>query len=291
MDSKSLGILVVALVIGAFLVWKFVVKPHKITHDSTILFTGGLGSGKTKSSVSAAIKSIKAAVSAWRRAYFWALVKWRLFGVFKNEPKPERGEKPILFSNIPVRWGWPWARSYSYQLTREMFLFKERIPCGSVVLVDELPQFANQFEWANPLVQNEVNEFFTFFRHYVGGVFIANAQSLDEVESHIRRKLNCYYYCFDFSPILWLFYRMRVLKCRVGDVSVSLDSDFLDDNAKWVYGTFLFKHYESRCYRHRYDSVLWTGKCKPFNKLYTNRVLKLDPNRKSVLDDHEADYD
>ena len=61
-------------------------------------------------------------------------------------------------------------------------------------MIDEFPQFISQFEWDIDIVQKNANEFITYFRHYIGGNLILNAQSEDEIEGHF------FYQCPNFRP-------------------------------------------------------------------------------------------
>lgn len=283
-----------------FWLYKKFFNPAAINHDSTLLFTGGLGSGKSLNSVKYAKKAYRKVHRAWR-IDCW---KRKVGAVFhrKDPNLVEFDEEPGLYSNIPIRIGMPdlfhkhegdedwFATHYSRKLTRDMMVFKTRIPVGSVVFIDELPQFINQFQYDAAGVKDVLNEWITFFRHYIDGLFIANAQSLDEVECHIRRKLNTYYYCFDFQPLLFgLFYRVRILRNRVGDQSISIDSDYVEDNAKWHYGILAFKAYDSRCYRHRYDYVM-DAHWGYFRDLCTDTILRFDDKYVSPLEKLKADY-
>lgn len=275
----------ILIVLAVLWVWKKYIRPVAVNHDSTLLFTGGLGSSKSLNSVKKAIS----AINSFHRSWWWDCRKADFHNKLHGLKEGDEGflgyaDEPRLYSNIPVRWGWFWNWKYSIDLTKAMLTLKQRIAVGSVVFVDELPQYVSQFEYDNPDVQGSVNEFVTFFRHYIDGLFIANAQSLDEVECHIRRKLNVYYYCFDFQKIFFFFYRVRVLRCRIGDVSVSLTNDFIEKNASWHYGLLFPRHYDTRCYRHRYDKVPF-GDEVHFTELTTNKILRLDETRVSPLDD------
>lgn len=277
-------ILIVGVFFVCYFVWKKFVKPYQFQSDSTICFSGGLGSGKSLNSVKYGIRCFKSVHRKWA---FYVLLD-RFFP--RKKKGPRAGEEPRFVSNIPVRWlsfkGFRPHWQYCNVLTSKMLLLKERIPVGSVVLLDESPQFVNQFQFDNKMVQNELNEFITFFRHYVQGVFILNAQSIEEVEVHIRRKLSTYYRCFDFHRILWVFYSCKVLRCAVGDMSVSLTKDFIDENAQKHYGILLpfLRHYDSHCYSGRYDKVQSNGYLV-WKRLKTNKVIRLDEKVRSELDD------
>lgn len=290
MDSGKI-IMILALVLLGYFLYRKLLKPTPISHDSTVLFTGGLGSGKSLNSVKVAIKAYKRAIGHYR----WTCLKIRLRNWFFSHKEPVLfPEKPVFKSNMPVRlkfrwWlpkGNPMREEYCLRLTRNDLTFVDRIPVNSVVLLDELPQFINQFQWES--AQGVLNEFITFFRHYVNGLLVCNAQSLDEVECHIRRKLSAYYYCFDFQPILGIFYRCHILRCRVGDASVSLTNEYIDENSKWHYGLLLFKPYDSRYLRHRYDKVCHLND-ETFDDICTNHILRIDEtNYVSPLDDRRG---
>lgn len=277
MDTGKIILIIFLVLVGYFVFRKFF-KPTPITHDSTVLFTGGLGSGKSLNSVKVSIKAYKSAVFHWKLDNL-KVKAWNWF--FPNKKKGF-AEKPMFKSNLPVKLG---KDKYSSILTRDDLTLKTRIPVGSVVLIDELPQFINQFQWES--AQGVLNEFITFFRHYVNGLLVCNAQSLDEVECHIRRKLSAYYYCFDFQPFFWIFYRCHILKCRVGDAAVSLTNEYVDDNAKWHYGFLVFAPYRSRYLMHRYDKVKKVNEAA-FDDFYTNRILRFDTGYVSPLDDKET---
>ena len=301
-DSNLTKWLFFGALIALLLFWAYkkFLNPAAISHDSTLLFTGGLGSGKSLNSVKYAKKSYRRVHGKWKRDCFWIRLKGRFKKVDLDDV--EFPEEPALYSNIPIRIGFPdffhkhdgdveWQEThFSRRLTRDMMVFKSRLPEGSVVFIDELPQFINQFQFDAKGVKDVLNEWITFFRHYVNGLFIANAQSLEEVECHIRRKLNVYYYCFDFQPLLFgLFYRVRILRNRVGDATVSIDSDYVEDNAKWHYGILAFKAYDSRCYRHRYDYVVDVS-YETFHDLCTDTILRFDEGYVSPLEVLKAEY-
>lgn len=282
--------MIIALVLLGYFLYRKLLHPAPITHDSTVLFTGGLGSGKSLNSVKTALKAYRSAVFHWKIE----CLKCKLHNRVRPNDLYDLPEKPLLKSNMPIKVKTNWKAKrgtdernvYCCALTRSDLMLETRIPEHSVILLDELPQFINQFQWEN--AQGVLNEFITFFRHYVDGLFVANAQSLDEVECHIRRKLSSYYYCFDFQPFFGLFYRVHILRCRVGDQSVSLTNEYIDENSKWHYGFLLFKPYDSRYLRHRYDK-LTNVVSKRFRDYCTNNLLRIDvTGYKSPLDDKEG---
>jgi hypothetical protein len=252
MDDKSIFIIVVVCVaIVALLYWWL--KPYFIKYDTTLLFVGGLGSGKTLNSVKTALQLYKKNVGFWK----WCKFKNKVKNLFRSKENkiPFTMKKPKLYSNIPIKISGPLSKKekYSEVLTKEHLSLQSRIVEYSVVLIDEAPLLVNQFNYNLEIVKNNVNEFIALFRHYVGGYLILNGQAESEIVKQIRVKLNVYYWCFDFKRF-WKFYSCRVLQNRVSEESISLNSEFVEEKTKKKYG-ILTKRYNSRCYCHRYEVV------------------------------------
>lgn len=306
----SLIIVAIILLIIAFLYF----RPFIIRHDTTMLFTGGLGSGKTLESVKLArvliLKNIfiHYTIGNLKRRCKNAIRKFRNKlrinkynklaekNVFKaNEYRRKKPllnyekiiKKPLLYSNIPVKYrDKPFKffskKKFSQELNVHHITLLAEIREYSVVLIDEFPQFISQFEWDEPLVQKNCNEFITFFRHYIGGYLITNAQSEDEIECHFRRKLNIGTWCFNMKkwplpikPFCW-FYTVRMCDFMLSENITTMSTTYIEENTKLHFGLFPRKAYDSRCYSIRYDRIKKT-KLKKWKKLKTNKVLKLKP--------------
>ncbi|MDY4823475.1 MAG: zonular occludens toxin domain-containing protein [Candidatus Onthovivens sp.] len=280
-----LGSIAVALAV----LW-FVIKPYTIKYDTTLAFTGGLGSGKT-------LNATKTAVVLWKKTKLKIKVlnfKSRIINKIKNKINKKRIKKgkeplqlnkiydiPCIYSNYPIKIDKK-RNIWSRKLKKEHLLLQERITEYSIVVIDELPQLINQFNWNIKEVQNNVNEFITFFRHYIGGYFIITAQSIDDIVAQIRRKLNTYFWLFDFHK-LFIFYKVRICSLQTSDMITSTTSTFIEDNTKWKYGIIWHKYYDSRCYSKRYDKVI-TENNKRFKKFKTNEVFRFS-DYISPLDD------
>lgn len=308
---KTIGIVITILVLIILaIVCFFLLKPYFIKHDTTILFTGGLGSGKTLESVKRSIILIRK-----NRFFKWKLpnlkakiqnlfIKWqnkararkyqRLIkkGLTSQEayikcgklkPYVEYRKKPLLYSNIPVHFKphlFSFKREWSTKLQVKHVLLLKEINEFSVVLIDEFPQFVSQFDWDIPLVQKNANEFITFFRHYIGGHLIINAQSPEEIECHFRRKLNIGIWCFDCKvwpfPFLPLFYTNRMCDYMISDNVTTMSTTYVEDNTKLHFGLFPWKAYDSRCYRPRYKKVhIKIAQTEKWQKLTTVEILTL----------------
>ena len=179
------------LVILIILVVLFIiVRPYFIRYDNLVSFTGGLGSGKTFLSTSTAI----------------VLYRKQRFKVFiHNILRPfDKWDKPELYSNIPLQIT---RKRSAIKLEREHLLLQKRIVPRSVVLLDEVDCFANQFLHDNPCIVNKkggetdgnFDEFCRFYRHYTkGGYLIFNTQATANENLVIRRRQNMVLQLFRF---------------------------------------------------------------------------------------------
>ena len=294
-------VLIIAAIIGIIIIYK-ILKPYFIKYDSTLCITGGLGSGKT-------ITCVKTAVVLLRKNRFF---KWKIYNGWhskinwfkakinkrhlkyniKNNKKKnfkekriyelkKLREKPMLYSNIPIHFKkhiLSSKREWNKTLTAANLLCLEEIREYSIVFIDELPQFINQFNWNQELIQKNVNEFITFFRHYIGGYLIVNAQAIDDVVVQIRRKLNQATWCFDFHKWCFgLFYTIRMCDLMLSDSVQTISTTYIEENTRIHFGLFPpRKTYDSRCYSKRYENVYKKYQItEPYRKLKTNKVLRL----------------
>jgi len=263
MNDISLLLIIVACLVIAFFLYKFL-KPFFIHYDTSILFTGGIGSGKSLNSVKIALKLLK---KQRLKVNFKNLLKKfinvfiRFINLFKKSKKLILKSlivyKPSLYSNMPILVDKN-KHTFCKVLTKDILTLKERIEEGSIVLIDECSALVNQYNWNNNEVRYHLNEFIQLFRHYVGGYLILNAQAESEVVKQVRSKMNSYYWCFDFQKFLFLFYRVRMLHIQISENETSLSSEFIEDNTKRTYGILPRGRYNSRYLKNRYLNVPYT---------------------------------
>jgi len=318
MNGITLTILILAGLVLAFILYKLF-KPYFLKYDTTLAITGGLGSGKT-------LTAVKTGVILLRKQRFWKYKVYNFFHVkirnafvrsinkHRNKynlkmrqkyedskatiklkqkkilPLNAKRKKPMLYSNIPIHFKtklFSSKREWNKTLTAPHILLLKEIEEYSVVIIDEMPQFINQFNWNVELIQKNVNEFITFFRHYIGGYMITTSQSIDDVVVQIRRKLNQCTWCYDFKKHFFgLFYTIRMCDIMLGDQVSTVSTSFIEDNTKLHFGLFPPKRtYDSRCYSGRYANVYEKVKKEPrWKNLKTNKVLRLQ-QYESPLDD------
>lgn len=245
---------IVAVVI--FLYW--FLKPYFLRYDNSILFTGGIGSGKS-------LNSVKTALKLYKKQTFKVRFK-NFLHKLKNEPLEPM---PRLYSNMPIKV----KKCFCCKLTKDILTLKERIPQYSVVVIDELSAIVNQYNRNEEEVKYHLNEFIQFFRHYVGGYLIVNAQAESEIVKQVRTKLNSYFWCFDFQKFLFFFYRVRILHCQITENTTSLSTEFIEDHTKWTYG-ILTKLYDSRYLSERYKKIDKMNDLETFKSKKEDKVIR-----------------
>lgn len=295
----NLGTIIIIAILTLLLLY-IIFKPYFIKYNTTLLFTGGLGTGKTLNAVKIGIRCYKKnAFKIKIKNYF--IKKINKLKKHHNDRKTKQYEKgkkanikywqikelheiPRLITNIPVlikkRKG---KQIWSTQLTKDMMLLKQRIPEYSIVLIDELPQLVNQFNWNIKEVQYNVNEFATFFRHYIDGKLIMTGQADSEIVKQIRSKMNTYFHLSNFKKLFHFFYKCDICQFVASEIVDNVSIGFYEDNVKTTYGTLFTKHYDSRCYSQRYDKL---PQCEyhVWNKYKTKTIIRFDEKYISPLD-------
>lgn len=249
---------IIVVIIALVIIIK-VVKPYFPREETVQAYTGGLGSGKSFFSVKKAIKLL----FKNRRK-----VKWHNFW-HRKDKQP----MPLLYSSIPVRIS---RKEYAEVLTARHLLLWEKIVPRSVVFIDEIGAFASQFDFKNPLIEKNFDEFVRFYRHYTqNGYMVVNDQCSDNIVLTVRRRLNHVYNLMHFDKFLFIAWT----KCRNMSISEeikTIEEGNTEDNMRTLVGILplFFRHYDTHCYKGRYLSVP-VGKQEHWSKLQTNALLTL----------------
>lgn len=234
-----------------------IVRPYFIKYDTLVSFTGGLGSGKT-------FKSVETAVHLYKRQR----LKVRLHNLVAPLKRAEKWELPELYSNIPVRIT---LRKNALKLTKEHLLLQRRIIPRSVVLIDEVDAFANQFQWDSPAIVDKkcggedgnFDEFCRFFRHYTkGGFLIMNTQASANENLVIRRRQNSVNNLMLFRtwgiPLIFphIFYTVKVRHILTSEDVKTVEDENAEDGMRINFGLMpLYRRYDTYCYAPRYETV------------------------------------
>lgn len=267
--------------------------------DTILCFTGGVGSGKTFSGEKA---------GSWKYSIILLgyLIRKPILKLFKRPPE----SIPLYLTNIPVRLKlfhrliWRLSgngkRLYSSKLKSEHLLLLERIPEGSVLLLDEFSATLTQFDFKSPNV-NVLDEFFRWCRHYFNGTIIITDQCSENIVLQVRRRFNLVHNClrltafpFGKSKLFGKFNLFAILRYRLVYISEEIkdvgkadqkgsetESQEIGIRWAWYWFPFAFPKYKTRAFRHRYDTVPDVP-IDPYDKDYTNKVIKI-PGDRSVI--------
>lgn len=304
-------IILIAVAVIALICW--LKSYHLDLYRNMTAYTGGVGAGKTCLATRQAIKCYKRALRSWT----WDCIKARI--LFRELP-----EKPLLCSNVPILYKkkktpeyhhavseWKkacrkarkegsaapdqleftatvpeyTAKIQSCELTAEILFLQERIPESSVVVVDEVSSFLNQFEYNKNANVSLYDEFCRFCRQYFNGYVIVTDQCISNVILQIRRRLNTVYnltkhrYFCKINTVL-------VREINISDEIVTVDTkDTNEPFGRYIWFGNWFKNYASRCFRYRY-TLLPKHEPTYHTSIYTQKILKCpDKEYRSVIDD------
>lgn len=308
--ALAIGILIIIILSIVILKW---LKPYFLKYDHILFLTGQIGSGKT-------LTAVKQATTLLRKARFnhwWhykVKAKWHNKYAEKKNKKIEKYNethekkkplielqyippRPQIYSNLPLHfkphfWSRKKDKEWSCQLTLDHLTLVKEMAQDSIVIIDELPQFVNQFNWDVEKVQTYINEFITFFRHYYNGYIIMTAQATQDVVAQIRRKGNKATWCMNFRRHLFgLFYSIEMCDLTLNDQSLSINQAQMDDNTKKYFSLFPPKDtYDSRCYSERIQNayIKLDKKQDRWKSLKTNKITRI-VEYNSPLDDETTE--
>ena len=275
-------ILLVLLIIGAIIGLIYLL--HKFKHprlETLNISTGGLGSGKTSSTI--------------------CRIKRLLFRLYFLKKNKNINHDYIICSNFPIGYydeelkcrylpvlG---KKIRCYDLRLDIILMEKRLPQDEVILViDEFSKVANQFKYKNPNIEYNIDEFISNFRHYTNnkGYIFAMDQCSQNIFLQVRRRCN---YCYNFVsskkikflPITIFEYRRIILSDEVENILDVSHSGDEEDIRKFIFFINPFKFYDSCAYSERYLVVekLELSDLTSFPTLKRNDLFKLNKSTKT----------
>lgn len=307
-----LAVLILVSIVLVIIIYK-AIKPYFLRYDKDCMLVGPPGSGKTYIGTKEGIKRLRVA------RFWWAWenkIKLKVKNHFikKHNRKEEKHfkknnnyithlkellqpiPKPQLYTWHPVWYKPHWwsskkKREWSCRLKISYLLLLEEMTQNNVVIMDELPQAINQYNWDLDIIQANFNEYASLHRHYYNNTNIITAQAPAEIVVQIRRKMNK-------CTLMMYFRKVRILpliKVQCCDImtneliSTTTTSQF-DENTKTMWQLALPKHtYDSRCYSERIKNILKPLKrgtpIERHDNLKTNEIVEFDNSKVSPLDD------
>ena len=235
-QNSAQGIFILLLIGLAVFIVIFVrrkIKTLKI--PSVYLITGAVKTGKTLLSVHVAIKLYRKNVRKWFFKRLLCLILHR-----------ELPQKPMLYSNIPLRW------QRFNKFTINILERKVRIPELSVCLLDEASLIADSMLFKDKDINNRLMLFVKLYGHYShGGSLIINTQSISDLHFSFKRCINSY--CFIYTTVKYPFITiMKVREMMYSDEKNNIQNIYNDDIELSMRTVVLFnkcyKKYDRYCY-------------------------------------------
>ena len=230
---------IILLIFGIYILIKIIPRLYVLKIDNTMMFTGAPGTGKTNEMINMALKLYsRSKLKVW----------------IHNKISKNKWEKPKLYSNIPIRVS---KKEWSTDLKIEHLLLTERQNNRSITVITEIGKVASQYDWQNLNVQDNLNDYISLYRHYtLGGYFLCDDQSSDNVAVNIRRRLGTVVNMLHFRK-LWFIYWVKMRNITISEDIKTIEDDSAETNMRWRFGLFpLFKKkYDTYAFSERYNSV------------------------------------
>lgn len=304
-------ILILGIAILVFVIYKGL-KPYFLKYDKDLMLVGSPGSGKTYIGTKEGIKLLRIMRNSWWFEYKFKLKIKNFFRKRYNERQTKRHlkgkkhkplkdllqpiAKPQLYTWHPVHYKPHWwsnnsKREWSCKLKISHLLLLEEMTQNNVVIMDELPQAVNQFNWDLEIIQSNFNEYTSMHRHYYNNFNLITAQAPAEIVAQLRRKIGKCTYMIKFTKIR-LLPLIHVECCDIitNELVSTMASTQFADNTKLMWKLALPNGtYDSRCYRNRINNIykpLKRGETiERFDSLQTNEIVHFDKEKISPLDD------
>lgn len=165
-------VILVCLVI--FLFW-FAKHRKKICVSQINLITGAPKTGKTLCALYLAHKDYKK-----------RLFRWKIKSFFQKFFKKQISEKPLFYSNIPVKF--PYV-----ELTPDLLLRKKRFSFDSVIFIDEAYLVADSMSFGVEAIDDALSYFYKLIGHELhGGSLFVDTQSVKDCHYSIKRCATTY---------------------------------------------------------------------------------------------------
>lgn len=273
----ELWLIVVGII---FLFWYF--KTYRFHVGTLNGFVGANGTGKTFCATLTAVKTFR---RAWRGALLDnVIIMFKNFFRSKKRQQPLR-EMPVLASNIPLRIPF---HGRAYELHEDHLLLREKLPQGSVILIDEHGQWCSQFGFNNPNAANNgaYDEFLRLCRHYGNFKVFVCEQCSGNLIFSCRRRLQTLNNMLSiwFMPILPI-YVARVRTVSVSEEIKTVEQGMDGQTSRLVIGFRPLKPlYDTRAFSERYKTVpAFRGRRYSAKTLKTNNVITCPRQRVEAL--------
>lgn len=269
----------VLLIILAIVLIFLICRVRKIPKlGNMVLVTGGIKTGKSTLSVHLALRTYKKQVRKWKiKKFFIRLFKKLKFKKFKNRELPE---KPLLYSNIPLKTAY-------VPLTKKLLLREERFAYGSVCYVCESSLVADS-QSCKGKTGEEINEDMLLlnklFAHETkGGYIFYDTQSIYDNHYAVKRCLSTYLYIhhtvkvFPFFILAWV----REMKFSEDSTVVNTFDDDVEEKLKLILiPKKVWKKFDCYCYSSLTDNLELNDKVQYPESLKAEDIISFKDYKK-----------
>lgn len=225
--------------IGLYILYRKFFK--KCLFNAVTLITGGVKCGKSALTVTLALRSFRRNVRWWKiRKFFCKLLR------------REVPEKPVLYSNIPLR-----KVDYT-PLTRSLLLRKKRFAYKSVVILDEASLVADSQLIKDKRLNIDLTLFFKLFGHEThGGQIFVCSHSLSDLHYSVKRVTSSYIWVSSLRklPFFSIAYVREERYSDDGGVVNTYDKDVQSELVRIPFLNARFKNYDCYCYSELTDDL------------------------------------
>lgn len=247
----NFGLLLLILIGVAILLIFLWSKTKRLKIDNVYFISGGVKTGKTFISVALAIKTYKKNIRKW---YIRSIFCKVLYKFTKKQRFYDDSKKPMLYSNIPLRY------IKHNPLTIDIVERKVRIPNKSVVLIDETSLLADSMLFNKKEINDELLLFYKLFAHFThGGTCIANSQSIADNHYSLKRCMSHYLYVNARKkyPFVSIFQVRELLYSDDNSSVNTITRDLEKDTLKVWFLNRYYKYYDCYCYSIFTDSLTY----------------------------------
>ena len=245
--SLILFLLVVGLLI--LIAWFFIFKVKHLRTPDVYCVDGGVKTGKSLVTVRLAIRQYRKNIIKVCIFNFFRRI-WNLRRRFHLIPVKELKERPMLYSNMPLR-----CVKYNH-LDLKIILREVRIPYMSVCLIDEASLLADsmlgmqnkhqkreRFDYIN----EKLTLFLKLYGHYShGGSCFYNSQQIVDLHFAFRRCTGTYLYVMKNRkfPFFCLLDVREMVHTEDNDVVNTYNKDIDEDNKPLFISKRFYKYYD-----------------------------------------------
>lgn len=273
-DKIALFICIAALIFVLFLYFKFI-KHLKI--GCICLVTGGVKTGKSTLSVATAL-----------REYRIALFRWKIKSFFCNLFRKPIPEKPLFYSNVPIKVNNFVPLELAHLLREKRFNYK------SVVYLQEASLLCDSQLIKDKDLNNKLMLFFKLFGHETkGGKLIIDTQSICDTHYSLKRSLSNYVYIHHIQkiPFFVICYVRELMHSEDNSTINVVTKDVEEDLKRIIVPKSVWKKFDCYCLSSFTDYLNNNSNTKKVDDLKVSEMVSFRPEFNFNVDEQRSYYE